>query len=39
LSAKRLNAPLGIIDLSLAPTPEVGDSVAYILEEMASVVQ
>lgn len=33
-AAKRLNMPFGIIDLSLAPTPEVGDSVAYILEEM-----
>jgi uncharacterized protein (UPF0210 family) len=33
-AARRLGAPLGIIDLSLAPTPEVGDSVAYILEEM-----
>jgi len=33
-SAKALNVPFGIVDLSLAPTPEVGDSVAYILEEM-----
>jgi len=33
-AAKRLNASLGIIDLSLAPTPAVGDSVAHILEEM-----
>ncbi|MGE4351857.1 MAG: PFL family protein [Bdellovibrionales bacterium] len=33
-AANRLNAPLGIIDLSLAPTAEVGDSVAHILEEM-----
>ena len=33
-AAKRLNTPLGIIDLSLAPTPAVGDSVAHILEEM-----
>ena len=33
-AAKRLNIPFGIIDLSLAPTPEVGDSVARILEEM-----
>lgn len=33
-ASKRLNVPFGIIDLSLAPTPEVGDSVAYILEEM-----
>ncbi len=29
-----LNVPFGIVDLSLAPTPAVGDSVAYILEEM-----
>lgn len=33
-AAKRLNVPFGIIDLSLAPTPAVGDSVAHILEEM-----
>ena len=33
-AAKRLNTPFGIIDLSLAPTPAIGDSVAYILEEM-----
>ncbi len=33
-AAKRLNTQFGIIDLSLAPTPAVGDSVAYILEEM-----
>ncbi len=33
-AAARLGAPLGIIDLSLAPTPAVGDSVAHILEEM-----
>lgn len=33
-AAKRLNVPFGIVDLSLAPTPEIGDSVAYILEEM-----
>ncbi|MCL2182050.1 MAG: PFL family protein [Chitinispirillia bacterium] len=33
-AAKRLGASLGIIDLSLAPTPAVGDSVAHILEEM-----
>ena len=33
-AAKRLNVPFGIVDLSLAPTPAVGDSVAYILEEM-----
>ncbi len=30
----RLNVPFGIVDLSLAPTPSVGDSVAHILEEM-----
>lgn len=33
-AAKRLNVPFGIVDLSLAPTPAIGDSVAYILEEM-----
>ena len=33
-AAKRLNADFGIVDLSLAPTPKVGDSVAHILEEM-----
>jgi len=33
-AAKRLNAQFGIIDLSLAPTPAIGDSVAYILEEI-----
>ena len=33
-AATRLNVPFGIVDLSLAPTPAVGDSVAYILEEM-----
>lgn len=33
-ASKRLNIPFGIVDLSLAPTPAVGDSVAYILEEM-----
>ena len=33
-AARRLNAPFGIIDLSLAPTPAIGDSVARILEEM-----
>ena len=33
-ASKRLNIPFGIIDLSLAPTPAVGDSVAEILEEM-----
>jgi uncharacterized protein (UPF0210 family) len=29
-----LDVPFGIVDLSLAPTPAVGDSVAHILEEM-----
>lgn len=33
-ASKRLCVPFGIVDLSLAPTPAVGDSVAYILEEM-----
>ena len=33
-ASKRLGVPYGIVDLSLAPTPAVGDSVAYILEEM-----
>ena len=33
-AAKRLGVPLGIVDLSLAPTAEMGDSVAHILEEM-----
>ena len=33
-ASKRLNVPFGIVDLSLAPTPAVGDSVAEILEEM-----
>ncbi len=33
-ASRALNVPFGIVDLSLAPTPEVGDSVAYILEEM-----
>ena len=33
-ASERLNIPFGIVDLSLAPTPAVGDSVAYILEEM-----
>jgi hypothetical protein len=33
-AARKLNTPFGIVDLSLAPTPAVGDSVAYILEEM-----
>ncbi|MDD6489724.1 MAG: PFL family protein [Clostridia bacterium] len=33
-AAKRLSVPFGIVDLSLAPTPAIGDSVAHILEEM-----
>lgn len=33
-ASKRLNVPYGIVDLSLAPTPAIGDSVAHILEEM-----
>ncbi|HZK02699.1 MAG TPA: PFL family protein [Anaerovoracaceae bacterium] len=32
--SKRLDIPFGILDLSLAPTPEIGDSVARIIEEM-----
>lgn len=34
VASKRLGVPFGIVDLSLAPTPAVGDSVALILEEM-----
>ena len=34
VASERLHVPFGIVDLSLAPTPAVGDSVAYILEEM-----
>lgn len=33
-ASRRLEVPFGIIDLSLAPTPAVGDSVAHIFEEM-----
>ncbi|MBR4445912.1 MAG: PFL family protein [Solobacterium sp.] len=33
-ASRRLNVPFGIVDLSLAPTPAVGDSVARILEEI-----
>ncbi|MGE4483961.1 MAG: PFL family protein [Oscillospiraceae bacterium] len=33
-ASQRLGVPFGIVDLSLAPTPEIGDSVADILEEM-----
>ncbi len=34
LASQRLGVPFGIVDLSLAPTPETGDSVARILESM-----
>ncbi len=34
VASKRLGVPFGIVDLSLAPTPAVGDSVAQILEEI-----
>ncbi len=33
-ASKRLDVPFGIVDLSLAPTPAIGDSVAHILEEI-----
>lgn len=33
-ASKRLGVPFGIIDLSLAPTPEVGDSIAEIFEQL-----
>ena len=33
-ASKRLNVPFGVVDLSLAPTPAIGDSVAEILEIM-----
>ena len=33
-ASKLLDVPFGIVDLSLAPTPAIGDSVAHILEEM-----
>ena len=33
-AAKALDTPFGIVDLSLAPTPAIGDSVAHILENM-----
>ncbi len=33
-ASRRLEVPFGIVDLSLAPTPAVGDSVAHILEEI-----
>ncbi len=34
VASQKLGVPFGIVDLSLAPTPAVGDSVAHILEEM-----
>ena len=34
LASERLGVPFGIVDLSLAPTPAIGDSVAHILEEI-----
>ena len=37
-ASRRLGVPFGIVDLSLAPTPAVGDSVARILEEMGLAV-
>ena len=33
-ASKMLGVPFGIVDLSLAPTPAIGDSVAEILEEI-----
>ena len=33
-ASRRLDVPFGVVDLSLAPTPAVGDSVARVLEEM-----
>jgi uncharacterized protein (UPF0210 family) len=33
-ASRRLNVPFGIIDLSLAPTPAIGDSIAEIIQEM-----
>ena len=33
-ASRRLNIPYGIVDLSLAPTPAIGDSIAEILESM-----
>ena len=33
-AADRLGVPFGIVDLSLAPTPAIGDSVAHVLENM-----
>ena len=37
-ASRRLGVPFGIVDLSLAPTPAIGDSVARILEEMGLAV-
>ena len=37
-ASRRLGVPFGVVDLSLAPTPEMGDSVARILEEMGLAV-
>ncbi|MCI5832931.1 MAG: PFL family protein [Clostridiales bacterium] len=37
-ASRRLDTPFGIVDLSLAPTPAIGDSVARILEEMGLAV-
>ena len=34
--SRRLNVEFGVVDLSLAPTPEIGDSVAAILEAMGT---
>ena len=34
VASQKLGVPFGIVDLSLAPTPAIGDSVAHILEEM-----
>ena len=34
VASERLGVPFGIVDLSLAPTPAIGDSVAYILESI-----
>jgi uncharacterized protein (UPF0210 family) len=33
-ASRRLNVPFGVIDLSLAPTPAIGDSIAEIMQEM-----
>lgn len=37
-ASRRLGVPFGVVDLSLAPTPAIGDSVARILEEMGLAV-